>query len=135
MKLTAKRTASPHSDLQRALDCAVSAATDRAQNTECRAGVAVMRWAGPVDNSLAFNLEEFYAEVNEGEVHRAWRQNLTLSRHRSAGYHPGSSAGNRHDVYLRGADSQSRCCWGKCSRQDTDCRLSKPGALEQSTSQ
>src|SRR5215475_11754128 len=94
-----------------------------------------MLWDCLVDNSLSFNLEAFYAEVNEGEYHQAWGQNPTLSQHRSAPYHPGGSAGKRHDVYLRGADSQSRCCRGKRSRHDTDCKLSKPGALEQSTSQ
>src|SRR5215510_12140068 len=84
-----------------------------------------------VDNSLPFNMEAFYAEVNERNNHPSSKQNLALSQLHSAGYHPGGSAGNRHDVYLRGADSQSRCGRGKCSRQDTDCGISKPGALEQ----
>src|SRR5215813_4713125 len=89
-----------------------------------------MRWSCLVDNSLPFNMEAFYAEVNERNNHPSSKQNLTLSHHLSADYHPGGSAGNRHDVYLRGADSQSRCGRGKCSRQDNDCGISKPGDLE-----
>src|SRR5262245_15490185 len=115
------------------LDCVRSVTS--ALKSHRRASLNQTAWGMP-DNSLAFNLEAFfYAEVNEGEKRQAWRQILTLSHHRSAGYHPGGSAGNSHDVYFRGADSQSRCCWGKCSRYDTDCKLSEPGALEQSTSQ